>query len=76
MHDIFRAYDRLNDYVEKAKREKRSTLRHGSSKRHTQEALEYEQKILAKKSESPAAPIHGKGPNDDDNDFEYYPVDE
>lgn len=36
MHDVFRAHDRLEGYVEKAKREKRSALRHKSSRKHTQ----------------------------------------
>lgn len=77
MHDVFRAHDRLNGYVEKAKREKRTTLRHNSSKTHTQKAMAYEKSILV------AGPITNATPsntlsrnNDEDDDFDYYPVDE
>jgi putative transposase len=77
MHDVFRAYDRLNGYVEKAKREKRTTLRHTSSKAHTQKAMAYEKSILV------ADPITNPAPsnilsqnNDEDDGFDYYPVDE
>jgi putative transposase len=81
MHDVFRAYDRLDSYVEKAKREKRSARRNGSSKKHTQKALEYEKKIL---TETPLQATERTSVNtttvtSDDNDddgFEYYPVDE
>ncbi len=80
MHDIFRAYERLDSYVEKAKREKRSVRRHDSSKQHTQKALEYEKKIL---NEEPVPPADAKAESvpvnsidNDDDGFEYYPVDE
>lgn len=77
MHDIFRAYERLKGYVEKAQREKRSALRHNSSKQHTQKALEYEETILKKE---PLVNNDSKlvMPETDDSDdgFEYYPVDE
>jgi len=80
MHDIFKAYDRLDSYVEKAKREKRSTRRHDSSKRHTKKALEYEKQILTETTiqatERPSENMIVTQDNNDDNEFEYYPVDE
>ena len=77
MHDIFRTHERLNGYVEKAKREKRTTLRQNSSKKHTEKALEYEKRILEKTTKTePSEPAKKSSAPVDDNDFEYYPVDE
>lgn len=77
MHDVFRAHDRLNGYVEKAKREKRTTLRHNSSKAHTQKAMAYEKSILvADPITNPASSNTLSRNNDEDDDFDYYPVDE
>ena len=82
MHDIFSAYERLNGYVEKAKREKRTTLRHNSSKNHTQKAMAYEKNILSPEAiiTHNARPLNVSFQNnkddDDEDGFEYYPVDE
>lgn len=77
MHDIFRAHDRLNGYVEKAKREKRTTLRHNSSKTHTQKAMEYEKGILVTDQTITSVPSNILPTNNDEDDgFDYYPVDE
>lgn len=75
MHDVFRTHERLNGYVEKAKREKRSTLRRNSSKKHTKKALEYEKEILEKRTETSKPEENAPAPLKE-NDFEYYPVDE
>ena len=77
MPDIFRAHERLNEYVEKSKREKRSTRRKNSSKKHTQKAIEYEKELL--KDSQPEINQNQQATVDkvdDDDDFEYYPVDE
>lgn len=77
MHDIFRAYERLNGYVEKAKREKRTTLRHNSSKTHTQKAMVYEKSILVTDQTVTSVPSNILPTNNDEDDgFDYYPVDE
>lgn len=79
IHDIFGAYERLNGYVEKSKREKRSTRRQKSSKTHTKKALEYEKKILkdTQTENIQVSKMPSKVFDDDaDQDFEYYPVDE
>lgn len=77
MHDIFRAHDRLNGYVEKAKREKRTTLRHNSSKAHTQKAMAYEQTILVSDPVTSSIPSTiSPQSHDEDDGFDYYPVDE
>ena len=77
MHDIFRVHERLNGYVEKAKREKRSILRHNSSKIHTQKTMEYEKNILVSNPiTNPAASNKLSQNNDEDDGFDYYPVDE
>ena len=78
MPDIFRAHERLNSYVEKAKREKRSTRRNNSSKKHTQKAIKYEKELL--KNNQPKIDQSQQQTtsilDDKDDDFEYYPVDE
>jgi putative transposase len=77
MHDIFRAYERLSGYVEKAKREKRTTLRHNSSKTHTQKAMAYEKSILVTDQTVTSIPSNILPTNNDEDDgFDYYPVDE
>jgi len=77
MHDIFRAYERLNGYVEKAKREKRTTLRHNSSKTHTQKAMAYEKSILITDQTITSVPSNLLPiSNNEDDGFDYYPVDE
>lgn len=77
MHDIFRSYERLSTYVEKAKREKRSTLRRNSSKQHTKKILEYEEKILKKEPISRDEKLIIQKIDDDDREgYDYYPVDE
>jgi putative transposase len=78
MPDIFRAHERLNAYVERSKREKRSTRRHNSSKKHTQKAIEYEKELI-KNNQSKINENQQSSANaldDDEDDFEYYPVDE
>lgn len=77
MHDIFRVHERLNGYVEKAKREKRTTLRHNSSKAHTRKAMAYEKAILVSDPVMTSIPstISPQSHNEDDG-FDYYPVDE
>lgn len=76
MHDIFKAYERLNGYVEKAKREKRTTIRHNSSKIHSQKAMAYEQTVLAPDPISTSTTLTPSYDEDDDDGFDYYPVDE
>jgi putative transposase len=71
-HDIFQAYNRLFDYVQKAGREKKSVRRHNSSKKHKQKTIEYEEQIL--KSDVKPNQISIEEPEEDDDGFEYYPV--
>ena len=77
MHDVFAAHERLNEYVEKAKREKRSTLRHNSSKNHIAKVIEYEKKTLENHSKiTEKKSVKNDSLTVEEDLFEYYEVDE
>lgn len=77
MPDIFRAHERLDSYVEKAKQEKRTIRRMQSSKTHIQKSLSYEKEFLQNSKPEIMESKQTMLPTvEEDSDFEYYPVDE
>lgn len=77
-HDIFRAYNKLYEYAQKSKREKKSVRKAISSKKHMQETIKYEkEKIFPSEAllqDMPKQDTNNFNDADDDS-FEYYPVD-
>jgi putative transposase len=79
MHDVFSANDRLQGYVEQSKKEKLSARRQKSSKKRQEKSIEYEEKILSKPPAAvkpQATKLNLETEDEDDEGFEYYPVDE
>ena len=75
-HDIFEAHERLYQYAQKSKREQKSVRRAKSSKKHMQRTTEFEKKqILEMAIPTKITPQNNTVVEDDDSDFEYYPVD-
>jgi len=75
-HDIFSAYNRLYQYAEKSKREKKSVRRAISSKKHMQKTLEEEKQILPSVKNDVINLSNSSNDKfeDDEDGFEYYPV--
>ena len=75
-HDIFEAHERLYQYAQKSKREQKSVRRAKSSKKHMQRTTEFEKKQIPEMTiPTKTTPQNNTVIEDDDNDFEYYPVD-
>lgn len=76
-HDIFEAHERLYQYAQKSKREQKSIRRAASSKKHMQRTAELEKRQIPQmtmpSSDKPQS-AHSVSQEDQD-DFEYYPVD-
>ena len=75
-HDIFEAHERLYQYAQKSKREQKSVRRAKSSKKHMQRTTEFEKKQIPEIAiPTKTTPQNNTVIEDDDSDFEYYPVD-
>ncbi len=75
-HDIFEAHERIFQYAQNAKREKKSTRRKKSSKRHQDKTLQMEKEQIDYK-EKPST-IKNVTPNfdneEEDDGYEIYPI--
>lgn len=75
-HNIFEAHERLYQYAQKSKREQKSVRRAKSSKKHMKRTTEFEKKQIPEMAmPTKSTPQNNTVIEDDDNDFEYYPVD-
>ena len=75
-HDIFEAHERLYQYAQKSKREQKSVRRAKSSKKHMQRTREFEKKQIPEITiPTKTTPQNNTVIEDDDSNFEYYPVD-
>lgn len=82
-YDIYEAYDRLHQYVENSKREKKSARRQASSKKHLKKNIEYEKQILQdgnglkqdeKSLHNSTTHIQNTFQEEEDDGYEYYPI--
>ena len=72
-HDIFKAKKRLYEYSSKAQQETKTIRRHQSSKKHKEKFLKYEEEILQNDPTENVVTLESI--EDDDEGYEYYPVD-
>ena len=73
-HDIFEAHERLHSYVAQAKEEKKSIRRKDSSKKHQEKTLKNDQDRIDYKENQPLSKTYNKTDDEDDSDFEIYPI--
>lgn len=74
-HDVFEAYERLRQYVEEAKREKKSVRRKKSSKKHQNKTLKMEkEQIDYKEKPSKSNPSNKSVNEDEDEGYDIYPI--
>jgi len=73
-HDIFDAYNRLHEYTEKSKREKKSIRRAINSKKHLESKLKQEEKTIPITNDKDVD-FENDNSKEFDDGFEYYPVD-
>lgn len=72
-HDIFEAYERLERYVQEAKREKKSIRRKRSSKKHQDKTLQIDkERIEYKENTNPQS--YKQDIQDDDEGYDIYPI--
>jgi len=82
-YDIYDAYERLHQYVESSKKEKKSVRRQVSSKKHLNKNIEYEKQILLddqgmtqdeKIKMKNVTNILPNNIDEEDDGYEYYPI--
>ena len=73
-HDIFEAHERLHSYVAQAKYEKKSVRRKDSSKKHQEKTLQSDKERIDYKENQPFYVSKTPKNEEDDNDYEIYPI--
>ncbi|WP_323596103.1 Mu transposase C-terminal domain-containing protein [Aliarcobacter butzleri] len=73
-HDIFEAHERLHSYVAQAKQEKKSVRRKDSSKKHQEKTLQNDKERIDYKENQPSYISATSKDEEDDSDYEIYPI--
>lgn len=73
-HDIFEAYERLNQYILDAKKETKTVRRQKSTKIHQKKTLEYESKVLDINPKKESKLNLTKQLDEEDDGYDIYPI--